>query len=69
MSGHCSKNNKQMQSPLKTMLGKIGDRCQAYCATYKTHAMATCHEGAGHPVDRHQSPCRAHRGNKYRPRQ
>ena len=34
------------------MLGKIGDRYQAYCTTYKTHVMATHHGGAGHPVDR-----------------
>ena len=37
---------------LKTVLGKIGDQYQAYCTTYKTHAMATCHRGAGHPLDR-----------------
>ena len=52
MSGcHC-KNSEQMHSPLKTMLGKIGDRYQAYCTTYKIHTMATHHGGAGHPVDR-----------------
>ena len=39
-------------SPLKTVLGKIGDRYQAYCTTYKIHAMATCHRGAGCPLDR-----------------
>ena len=31
---------------------KTGDRYQAYCTMYKTHAMATCHAGAGCPVDR-----------------
>ena len=34
-------------SPLKTVFGKIGDTYQAYCHTYKTHAMATCHGGSG----------------------
>ena len=38
--------------PLKTVLGKIGDCYQAYCTTYKMHAMATHHAGAGHPLDR-----------------
>ena len=41
-----------MHSPLKTMLGKIRDRYQAYCTTHKTFAMATCHGGAGCPLDR-----------------
>ena len=35
-------------SPLKTVFGKIGDTYQAYCNTYKTHAMATHHAGLGH---------------------
>ena len=39
-------------SPLKTVLGKIGDRYQAYCTTYKMHAMATHHGGTGYPLDR-----------------
>ena len=52
MSGCHSKNSKQMHSPHKTVLGKIRDRYQAYTTTYKTHAMATCHRGARHPVDR-----------------
>ena len=34
------------------MLRKIIDRYQTYCAMYKTHTMATCHRGAGHPLDR-----------------
>ena len=34
------------------MLGKIRDRYQAYCTTYKMHAMATCHRSAGCPLDR-----------------
>ena len=52
MSGHHSKNSKQTHSPLKTVLRKIGDRYQAYCATYKTHIMGTCHGGTGGPIDR-----------------
>ena len=39
-------------SPLKTVLGEIRDQYQAYSTTYKTHAMATCHGGAGCPLDR-----------------
>ena len=40
-------------SPLKTVLGKIGDTYQACCNTYKTHAMATHHGGSGNPSDKH----------------
>ena len=39
-------------SPLKTVLGRIGDTYQAYCNTYKTHAMATHNGGSGQPLDR-----------------
>ena len=49
MSAHC---NTRSHSPLKTVLGKIGDQYQAYCTTYKTHAMATHHGGGGHPPNR-----------------
>ena len=42
----------RLHSPLKTVFGKIGDTYQAYCNTYKTHAMATCHGGSGKPLDR-----------------
>ena len=52
MSGNHNKCNKQMHSPFKTMLGKIGDKFQAYCTMHKTHAMATNHGGAGCPLDR-----------------
>ena len=45
-------HSTRMYSPLKTMLGKIKDRYQAYCTTYKMHTMATCHGGAGQPLDR-----------------
>ena len=41
-----------MHSPLKTFLGKMGERYQAYCTMYKMHAMATHHGGAAYPVDR-----------------
>ena len=34
------------------MLGKIGDNYQAYCTTYKMHAMATHHGATGCPLDR-----------------
>ena len=36
-------------SPLKTVLGKIGDRYPAYYTTYKMYAMATCHGGTAIP--------------------
>ena len=49
MSAH---HSTRMQSPFKTVLGKIGDKYQDYCTTYKTHAMATHHWGTGHPWDR-----------------
>ena len=52
MSGCCSKNSQWMHSPLKTMLGKIGNRYQTYCIVYKMHTMATCHRVTGCPVDR-----------------
>ena len=39
-------------SLLKSVLNKIGDSYQTYCNTDKTHAMATCHGGAGQPSDR-----------------
>ena len=34
------------------MLGKIEDRYQAYCTTYKMHTMATCYGGTECPIDR-----------------
>ena len=46
-SAHCSLRS---HSPLKTVFGKIGGTYQAYCHTYKTHAIATHHGGSGqHP--------------------
>ena len=39
-------------SPLKTVFGKIGDTYQAYCNTYITHTVATCHGGSGSSLDR-----------------
>ena len=49
MSAHHSLGS---YSPLKTVFWKIGDTYQAYCNTYKTHAMATHHGGLGQPLDR-----------------
>ena len=49
MSAHCS---LRLHSPLKTVFGKLGDTYQAYCNTYKIHAMATHHGGSGQPLDR-----------------
>ena len=43
-------------SPLKTVLNRLGDTYQAYCNTYETHAMATCHRGSGQPLDRDDTP-------------
>ena len=48
MSAHHSLRSR---SPLKTVFGKLGDTYQAYCNTYKTHAMATHHGGLGQPLD------------------
>ena len=41
-----------MHSPIKTILGKIRNRYHTYCTVYKNHALATFHEGAGHPIAR-----------------
>ena len=49
MLAQCSTRS---HSPLKAVLGKVGDRYQAYCTTYKMHDMATHHGGAGCPLDR-----------------
>ena len=49
MSAH---HNFRLCSPLKKALGRIGDTYQAYCNTYKTHAMATHNGGSGQPLDR-----------------
>ena len=35
-----------------TVLNKLGDTYQAYCNTCITHTIATCHRGAGKPLDR-----------------
>ena len=45
-------HSTRMHSLFKTVLGKIGDKYQAYCSIYKTHAMATHHGGTGCPLDR-----------------
>ena len=49
MLPHCM---PRLHSPLKTILGKIGDQYQVYCTIYKTHTMATHHRGTGHALDR-----------------
>ena len=49
MSACCSLRS---HSPLKTVFGKIGNTYWAYCNTYKTHAMGTCHGCSGQPLDR-----------------
>ena len=38
------------------MFNKLADTYQAYCNTYKTHAMPTCHGGTGQPLDRDDTP-------------
>ena len=48
MTSCCSKNNDQADLPIKTVLRKIRDKYKAYCTSYKTHTMTTCHGGAGH---------------------
>ena len=45
-------HNLWLHSPLKTVFNKLGDTCQAYYNTYKTHTMATHHGGTGQPLDR-----------------
>ena len=49
MSAH---NSLRPCSPHKTVFRKIGDTYQAYCHTYKTHAIAICHEVSGQHLDR-----------------
>ena len=49
MSACC---NLRLHSPLKAVLGRIGDTYQAYCNTYKIHIMATHHGGSGQSLDR-----------------
>ena len=44
-------HSRRSLSPLKTVFGKIGDTCRAYCTCTK-HAMATHHGGSGQPLDR-----------------
>ena len=48
MTGCHNKTTDQACSPFKTVLRKIRDRYQSYCAAYKTHTMTTHHGGAGH---------------------
>ena len=53
MSACC---NPILHSLLKTVLNNLGDSCQTYVKTYKTHTMATHHGGAGEPLDRDSGP-------------
>ena len=48
MVGCHHKTTDWAHSPFKTMLEKIRDQYKSYCTTYKTHAVTTCHGGAGH---------------------
>ena len=48
MIGHSNISNNWAHSPLKTVLRKLRDKYQSYCATYKTHAMTSHHRGTGH---------------------
>ena len=45
-------HNPRSHSPLKIVLNNLGNSYQTYINTYKTHAMATHHGGAGQPSDR-----------------
>ena len=47
-----ARHNLRLHSPLKTILGKLGESYQAYCNTFKIHTMATCHRGSGQPLDK-----------------
>ena len=49
MSAH---HNLRSCSPPKAVHNWLQDTYQAYCNTYKTHAMATHHGGTGQPLDR-----------------
>ena len=53
MSAH---HNLRSCFPLKTVFNNLGDTYQAYCNTYKTHAMATHHVGAGQTLNRDTTP-------------
>ena len=52
LSAQVSSSHTRSHSPHQTLLGKIRDKCQAYCTTYKTCAIATHQGGAGCPLDR-----------------
>ena len=51
-----ARHNLRSPFPLKTVFKRLGDTYQAYCNTYKTHTMATCHGGSGQPLDRDAMP-------------
>ena len=45
-------HSTRMHTLFKIIPGKIGDKYQVYCTTYKTHAMAIHYQGAECPLDR-----------------
>ena len=49
-------HNLKSCSPLKTVFNKLEDTIQAYCNTYKIHAMASYHEGVAQPLDTDATP-------------
>ena len=51
-SAHVSFSQFKNMLTFKTVLRKIRDKYQAYCTSYKMHAMATHHRGAGCTLDR-----------------
>ena len=53
MSAH---HNLRPPSPLKTVFNRLGDTYQAYCNTYKMHAMATHNGSTEQPLDRDATP-------------
>ena len=50
MTGCHNRMNYQACSSLKTLLRRLRDKFQLYCATCKTHAMTTHHGGTGHTI-------------------
>ena len=48
MTGHWNRSNNLVHSWLISMLGKLSNKYQSYCTTYKTNTMTTCHRVTGH---------------------
>ena len=51
-------HNLRSCSPLKTVLNRLGDTYQAYCNSYKTHAIVIHHRCTGQPLDTDDNPAR-----------